>query len=193
MLRFVRGRRTGISSATARNSRHHRIATRAVFTQRTPQRHAHRMASLVLSRTRTHLPAPHGKAPSFLSFPPMILGAHPVSRLQPASRALTRTRALRAPQSVSEKSLHLFTHLAYFTIAQRIKGEDFIIFFFTSLVPWRHPKVKNFRRVFSHKNGPKWGRIRGEQNGESKGEGKKQKPSPLNSSRSTFCDRSVKE
>lgn len=194
MLRFVRGRRTGISSATARNSRHHRIATRAVFTQRTPQRHAHRMASFVLSRTRTHLPDPHEKTPSFLSFPPMILGAHPVSRFQHRlSRMYAYARASRALQSVSEKSLHLFTHLAYFTIAQQIKGEDFIIFSFTSLVPWRHPKVKNFRRMFSHKNGPKWGRIRGEQNGEGEGEGKKQKPSPLNSSRSTFCDRSVKE
>ena len=92
----------------------------------------------------------------------MVLSAHPVSRFQHRlSRMYAYARASRALQSVSEKSLHLFTHLAYFTIAQQIKGEDFIIFSFTSLVPWRHPKVKNFRRVFSHKNGPKWGRIRG--------------------------------
>lgn len=192
MLRFVRGRHAGISSATARNSRHHRIATHAVFTQRTPQRHAHRMASFVLSRTRTHLPDPHEKTPSFLSFPPMILGAHPVSRFSTASRARTRTRASRALQSVSEKSLHLFTHLAYFTIAQRIMGEDFVIFSSPLSSRGFTPKVKNFRRGFSHKNGPKWERIRGEQNGEGEGEEKKQKPSPLNSSRSTFCDRSVK-
>ncbi len=193
MLRFVRGRHTGISSATARNSRRHRLATRAVFAQRTPQRHAHRMASFLLSRTRTHLPAPHEKTPSFLSFPPMSLGAHPVSRFQRRlSRMHAYARTSRAPQSVSEKSLHFFTHLAYFTIAQRIKGEDFVIFSFTSLVPWRHPKVKNFRRGVSHKNGPKWRRIGEALNGEGKGEGKKQKPSPLNSSRSTFCDRSVK-
>ena len=151
MLRFVRGRPTGISSATARNSRRHRLATRAVFAQRTPQRHAHRMASPVPTRTRTHLPAPHEKTPSFLSYPPMILGAHPVSRFQHRlSRMYAYARAPRAPQSVSEKSLHLFTHLAYFTIAQRIKGEDFIIFSFTSLVPWLHPESKEFSsRVFA--------------------------------------------
>ena len=193
MLRFVRGRHTCISSAAARNSRRHRIATRAVFTQRTPQRHAHRMASFVLSRTRTHLPDPHEKTPSFLSFPPMILGAPPVSRFQHRlSRMYAYARASRAPQSVFEKSLHLFTHLSYVTIAQRIKGEDFVIFFFTSLVPWLHPESKEFSsRVFA-KNRHQSRRNRGEQNGESKGEGKKQKPSPLNSSRSTFCDRSVK-
>ena len=84
----------------------------------------------------------------------MILGAHPVSRFQHRlSRMYAYARASRALQSVSEKSLHLFTHLAYFTIAQQIKGEDFIIFSFTSLVPWRHPKVKNFRRGFSPKTG----------------------------------------
>ncbi len=154
MLHFVRGRHTGISSAAARNSRYHRIATRAVFAQRTPQRHAHRMASFVLSRTRTHLPDPHEKTPSFLSFPPIVLGAHPVSRFQHRlSRMYAYARASRAPQSVPEKSLHLFTHLAYFTIAQRIKGEGFVIFSFTSLLPWRHPKVKNFRRGFSPKTG----------------------------------------
>lgn len=192
MLRFVRGRRTGIPSAAARNSRRHRIATRAVFTQRTPQRHAHRMASPVPTRTRTHLPAPHEKTPSFLSFPPMILGAPPSLVFSTASRACTRTRASRAPQSVSGKSLHLFTHLAYFTNAQRIKGEDFIIFPFTSLVPWLHPESKDFSSRFFAKNSHQSRRNRGEQNGESKGEGKKQKPSPLNSSRSKFCDRSVK-
>mgnify|MGYP001738730020 FL=1 len=151
MLRFVRGRHTGISSATARNSRRHRLATRAVFAQRTPQRHAHRRAPLVLSRTRTHLPDPHEKTPSFLSFPPMILGAHPVSRFQHRlSRMHAYARASRAPQSVSEKNLHLFTHLTYFTNAQRIKGEDFIIFSFTSLVPWLHPESEEFSsRIFA--------------------------------------------
>ena len=193
MLRFARGRPTGISSATARNSRRHRLATRAVFAQRTPQRHALRMASPVPTRTRTHLPAPHEKTPSFLSFPPMILGAHPVSRFQHRlSRMYAYARALRAPQSVSGKKLHLFTHLAYFTIAQRIKGEDFIIFSFTSLVPWLHPESKEFSsRVFAE-NRHQSRRNRGEQNGEGEGEGKKQKPSPLNSSWSTFCVRSVK-
>ena len=193
MLHFVRGRRTGISSAAARNSRRHRIATRAVFTQRTPQRHAPRMASLVLSRTRMHLPDLHEKTPSFLSFPPMILGAHPVSRFQHRlSRMYAYARAPRAPQSVSEKSLHLFTHLAYFTISQRITCEGFGVFSFTQLVPWLHPESKEFSSRFFAKNRHQSRRNRGEQNGESKGEGKKQKPSPLNSSRSTFCDRSVK-
>ena len=151
MLRFVSGRHTGISSATARNSRRHRIATRAVFAQRTPQRHAHRMDSFVLSRTRTHLPAPHEKTPSFLSFPPMVLGAHPVSCFQHClTRMFSHARASRAPQSVFEKSLHLFTHLAYYTITQRIKGEDFIILSFTSLVPWLHPESEEFSsRVFA--------------------------------------------
>lgn len=66
----------------------------------------------------------------------MILGAHPVSRFQHClSHMYAHARASRAPQSVSEKSLHFFTHLAYFTIAQRIMGEDFVIFSFTSLVP----------------------------------------------------------
>ena len=66
----------------------------------------------------------------------MILGAHPVSRFQHRlSRMYAYARASRALQSVSEKSLHLFTHLAYFTIAQRIKGEDFGVFSFTPLVP----------------------------------------------------------
>ena len=154
MLRFVRGRHTGISSAAARNSRRHRLARRAVFAQRTPQRHAHRMASFVPSRTRTHLPDPHEKTPSFLSFPPMILGAHPVSRFQHRlSRMYAYARAPRAPQSVSEKSIHLFTHLAYLTIAQQIKGEGFC--FFPSPLSSRGftPKVKNFRRGFSPKTG----------------------------------------
>ena len=81
----------------------------------------------------------------------MVLGAHPVSRFQHRlSRMYAYARAPRAPQLVSEKSLHLFTHLAYFTIAQRIKGEDFIIFSFTSLVPWLHPESKEFSsRVFA--------------------------------------------
>jgi len=120
------------------------------------------MASFVLSRTRTHLPDPHEKTPSFLSFPPMVLGAHPVSRFQHRlSRMYAYARASRALQSVSEKSLHLFTHLAYFTIAQRIKGEDFC-FFPSPLSPLGFiPKVKIFRHGFSHKNGPKWGRNRG--------------------------------
>lgn len=92
----------------------------------------------------------------------MILGALPVSRFQHRlSRMHAYARASSAPQSVSEKSLHLFTHLAYFTIAQRIKGEDFIIFSSPLSSRGFTPKVKNFRRGFSHKNGPKWGRIRG--------------------------------
>ena len=187
MLRFGRGRHTGISSAAARNSRRHRLATRAVFAQRTPQRHAHRRASLVLSRTRTYLPAPHEKTPSFLS----SHGSRRAPRLLFSAPPLAHAR-VRAPQSVSEKNLHLFTHLVYFTIVQRIMGEDFVIFSFTSLVPWLHSEVKNFRRRFSHKNGPKWRRIGEAPNGEGEGEGKKQKPSPLNSSRPTLCDRSVK-
>ena len=66
----------------------------------------------------------------------MVLGAHPVSRSQHClSRMYAHARATHAPQLVSEKSLHLFTHLAYFTIAQRIMGEDFVIFSFTPLVP----------------------------------------------------------
>ncbi len=66
----------------------------------------------------------------------MVLGAHPVSCFQHClSRMHAYARASRAPQLVSEKSLHLFTHLAYFTISQRIKGEGFVIFSFTSLVP----------------------------------------------------------
>ena len=154
MLRFVRGRRTGISSATARNSRHHRIATRAVFTQRTPQRHAHRMASLVPTRTRTHLPAPHGKAPSFLSFPPMILGAHPVSHLQPASRALTRTRAHYAHLSQFQKKAFTSSPTSRISLLHsglRVKT----LLFFPSPLSSRGftPKVKNIRCGFSPKTG----------------------------------------
>lgn len=81
----------------------------------------------------------------------MILGAHRVSRFQHCL-ARMHAHASRAPQSVSEKSLHLFTHLAYFTIAQRIKGEDFVIFSFTPLVPWLHPESEGFSsRVFAQK------------------------------------------
>lgn len=147
------------------------------------------------SRERARIFPPRTKkTPSFLSFPPMILGAHPVSRFQHRlSRMYAYARASRAPQSVSGKNLHLFTHLAYFTIAQRIKGEGFGVFSFTSLVPWLHPESKEFSSRIFAKNRHQSRRNRGEQNGESKGEGKKQKPSPLNSSRSTFCDRSVKE
>ena len=66
----------------------------------------------------------------------MVLGAHPVSCFQHClTRMFSHARASRAPQSVFEKSLHLFTHLAYFTNAQRIKGEDFGVFSFTPLVP----------------------------------------------------------
>ena len=192
MLRFVRGRRTGISSATARNSRHHRIATRAVFTQRTPQRHAHRMASLVPTRTRTHLPAPHGKAPSFLSFPPMILGAHPVSRLQPASRALTRTRAHYAHLSQFQKKAFTSSPTSRISLLHSGLRVKTLLFFPSSLVPWLHPESEEYSlRVFAE-NRHQSRRNPGEQNGEGEGEGKKQKPSPLNSSRSTFCDRSVK-
>lgn len=83
----------------------------------------------------------------------MVLSAHPVSRFQHRlSRMHAHASASRAPQLVSEKSLHLFTHLAYFTIAQRIKGEDFVIFSFTSLVPWRPPESEEFSsRVFLQK------------------------------------------
>ena len=83
----------------------------------------------------------------------MVLGAHSVSRFQHRlSRMYAYARASRAPQSVSEKSLHLFTHLVYFTIAQRIKGEDFIIFPFTSLVPWLDPESKEYSSRFFAKN-----------------------------------------
>ena len=140
VLRFVRGRRTGISSATARNSRHNRNATRAVFTQPT--------------RTRTHLPAPHGKAPSFLSFPPMILGAHPVSRLQPASRALTRTRAHYAHLSQFQKKAFTSSPTSRISLLHsglRVKT----LLFFPSALSSRGftPKVKNIRCGFSPKTG----------------------------------------
>jgi hypothetical protein len=83
----------------------------------------------------------------------MVLGAHPVSCFQHClSRMHAYARASRAPQSVSEKSLHLFTHLAYFTIAQRIMGEDFVIFSFTPLVLWRHRESEEFSsQVFAQK------------------------------------------
>ena len=83
----------------------------------------------------------------------MILGAHPVSRFQHRlSRMYAYARALRAPQSVSEKKLHFFTQLAYFTIAQRIMGEDFGVFSFTPLVPFLHPESEEFSsRVFAQK------------------------------------------
>lgn len=83
----------------------------------------------------------------------MVLSAHRVSRFQHRlSRMYVHARASRAPQSVSEKSLHLFTHLAYFTIAQRIKGEDFGVFSFTPLVPWLHRESEEFSsRVFLQK------------------------------------------
>ena len=160
MLRFVRGRRTGISSATARNSRRHRIATRAVFAQRTPQRHAHRMASPVPTRTRTHLPAPHKKTPSFLSShdsrraPRLSFSAPP--------RALTRTRAHHTHLSQFQKKAFTSSPTSRTTLLHsglRVKT----LLFFPSPLSSRGvtPKVKNFRRGFSHKNGPKWGRIRG--------------------------------
>lgn len=83
----------------------------------------------------------------------MVLGEHPVSRFQHSlSRMHAHARVSRALQSVSEKSLHLFTHLAYFTISQRIMGEDFVIFSFTPLVPWLHPESEEFSsRVFAQK------------------------------------------
>lgn len=111
------------------------------------------MASFVPTRTRTHLPDPHEKTPYFLYFPPIVLGEHPISRFQHRlSRTYAYARASRAPQSVSEKSLHLFTQLTYFTIAQWIKGEDFVIFSFTPLVPWRPPESEEFSsRVFAQK------------------------------------------
>ena len=154
MLRFVCGHRTDISSATARNSRHHRIATRAVFAQRTPQRHAHRMASLVPTRTRTHLPASHEKTPSFLSFPPMILGAHPVSRFQHRiAHSRVRARITRTSVSFRKKT---FTSSPTSRISLshselRVKA----LAFFPSLLSSRGftPKVKNFRRGFSPKTG----------------------------------------
>ena len=150
MLRFVSGRHTGISSATARNSRRHRIATRAVFAQRTPQRHAHRMDSFVLSRTRTHLPAPHEKTPSFLSFPPMILGAHPVSRFQ---HRLAHSR-VRARLSQFQKKAFTSSPTSRITLLHselRVKT----LLFFPSPLSSRGftPKVKNFRRGFSPKTG----------------------------------------
>ena len=194
MLHFGRGRHTGISSAAARNSRRHRLATRAVFAQRTPQRHAHRMAFRVLSRTRTHLPDPHEKTPSFLSFPPMVLSAHPVSRFQHRLlRARTRTRSHYARLSQFQKNAFTSSPTSCISL---LYSELWVktLAFFPSPLSSRDftPKVKNFRRGDSHKNGPKWRRIGEAPNGEGEGEGKKQKPSPLNSSRSTFCNRSVK-
>ena len=153
--------------------------------------HTEGLLSSSRERARTFPPRTK-KHPLFFPFLPWFSARTPSLVFSTASRACTRTRASRAPQSVSEKSLHFFTHLAYFTIAQRIKGEYFIIFSFTSLVPWLHPESEEFSsRVFA-KNRHQSRRNREEQNGESKREGKKQKPSPLNSSRSTFCDRSVK-
>ena len=67
----------------------------------------------------------------------MVLSAHRVSRFQHRlSRMHAHARARTTRASVSfRKNLHLFTHLAYFTIAQRIMGEDFGVFSFTPLVP----------------------------------------------------------
>ena len=83
----------------------------------------------------------------------MILGAHPVSRFQHRlSRMYAYARASRALQSVSEKSLHLFTHLAYFTIAQQIKGEDFYYFFLHFSRPVASPESEEFSsHVFAQK------------------------------------------
>ena len=168
-----------------------------MFAQRTPQRHAHRMASLVPSRTRTHLPDPHEKTPYFLSFPPMILGAHPVSCFQHRlSRIYAHARASRAHHArLSQFQKKTFTSSLTSCISLLHSGLRVkTLLSFPSLLSSRGftAKVKNFRREFSHKNGPKWRRIGEAPNGEGEGEEKKQKPSPLNSSRSTFCDRSVK-
>ena len=153
MLRFVRGRRTGISSAAARNSRRHRLATRAVFTQRTPQRHAHRMASLVLSRTRTYLPAPHEKTPSFLSFPPMILGAHPVSRFQHRPLAHVRARARITRASEFQKKAFTSSPTSRISLSHSELWVKTLAFFPSPLSSRDFtPKVKNFRRGFSPKN-----------------------------------------
>ena len=189
MLRFGRGRHTGISSAAARNSRRHRLATRAVFAQRTPQRHAHRRASLVLSRTRTYLPAPHEKTPSFLSFPPMVLGAHPVSCFQ---HRLSRMHAYARLCQFQKKAFTSSPTSCISLLYSELWVKTLLSFPSPLSSRGFTPKVKNFRRRFSHKNGPKWRRIGEAPNGEGEGEGKKQKPSPLNSSRPTLCDRSVK-
>ena len=153
MLRFARGHRTGISSATARDSRRHRLATRTVFAQRTPQRHAYRMASFVLSRTRTHLPAPHEKTPSFLSFPPMILGAHPVSRFQHRI-AHSRVRAHHARLSQFQKKTFTSSPTSRISLLHSVLRVKTLLFFPSPLSSRGFtPKVKIFRRGFSPKTG----------------------------------------
>lgn len=189
MLRFVCGRRSGISSTASRRLHRHWLAARPTFAQRAPQPHAHWIASLTTSRMHSHLPTPHEKRPLFRSFSPHISTSLPPLLFGAASRARVRAHITRAHQSVFIFCLHLFTHLAYFTISQRITCEGFGVFSFTPLVPWLHPESKEFSSRLFAKNRHQSRRNRGEQNGESKGEGKKQKPSPLNSSRSTFCDR----
>ena len=132
------------------------------------------------------------KLPLFHSFSPHISALLPPLLFGAASRVRVRAHITRAHQSVFIFCLHPFTHLAYFTISQRITCEGFGVFSFTPLVPWLHPESKEFSSRLFAKNWHQSRRNRGEKNGESKGEGKKQKPSPLNSSRPTFCDRSVK-
>jgi len=133
------------------------------------------------------------KHPLFFPFLPWFSVRTPSLVFSTASRACTRTRAHHARLSQFQKKAFTSSPTSLISLLHNGLWVKTLLSF-PSLLSSRDftPKVKNFRRGFSHKNGPKWGRIGEALNGEGEGEGKKQKPSPLNSSRSTFCDQSVK-
>ena len=104
--------------------------------------------------------SPHISAP----LPPLLFGA--------ASRVRVRAHITRAHQSIFIFCLHLFTHLAYFTISQRITCEGFGVFSFTPLVPWLHPESKEFSSRLFAKNRHQSRRNRGSKTVKAKVKGK---------------------
>ena len=153
MLRFVRGRHTGISSAAARNSRRHRIATRGVYTThasaaRTPNGFFRPLAN-------AHAPFRPARKNTLFSF----LSSHdsrraPCLSFSAPPRALTRTRAHHAHLSQFQKKAFTSSPTSRISLLHsglRVKT----LLFFPSPLSSRGftPKVKNFRRGFSPKTG----------------------------------------
>ena len=154
--------------------------------------HTEWLLSSPRERARTFPPRTK-KHPLFFPFLPWFSASTPSLVFSTASRACTHTRAYHARFSQFQKKAFTSSPTSRISLSHNELWVKTLLSFPSPLSSRGFtPKVKNFRRGFSHKNGPKWRRIRGEQNGEGEGEGKKQKPSPLNSSRSTFCDLSVK-
>ena len=154
----------------------------------------HTEGLLSSSRERARIFPPRTKKhPLFFPFLPSFSARTPSLVFSTASRACTRTRAHHARLSQFQKKAFTSSPTSHISLLHSELWVKTLLSFPSPLSSRDFtPKVKNFRRGFSHKNGPKWRRIGEAPNGEGEGEGKKQKPSPLNSSRSTFCDRSVK-